>query len=89
MASTTSTRSFESVGRLRSWSFSVTVSPCPRASGDRIPAVGMIFRISEARGAKERPEEPAPWWVMKSGPPAVGGVRYAEKIVPGEVGEGR
>ena len=51
------------------------VSPWPRASRERMPASGRAFRISEARTAKERPEEPAPWWVMKRGLLAAGGVR--------------
>ena len=56
---------------LRRW---YTVSPWPRASRDRIPASGTAFLISEAQTAKERPEEPAPWWVTKSGPFGAGGV---------------
>lgn len=67
----------------------MTVSPCPRASSDRIPAEEIIFRISEARQAKDKPEEPAPWWVMKRGPPEVGEVIYAENIVVGELRDGR
>lgn len=67
----------------------MAVSPCPRASSDRIPAEEIIFRISEARQAKDRPEDPAPWWVMKRGPPEVGGVRYVENIVVGELRDGR
>ena len=59
-----------------------------------MPAQGMILRISDASVANERPDEPAPWWVTKSGPlelPAppplllllllpLGGVRYTEKV---------
>jgi len=89
VASTTFTRSLDNVVKLRSSSLSVTVSPCPRASMDRIPAEEIIFRISEARQAKDRPEEPAPWWVMKRAPPEVGGVRYAEYVVVGELRDGR
>lgn len=63
--------------RLRSWSSGVVVSPWPRASKERVPAAGSTFRISEAMRAKERPEEPAPWWVTNKGPEELGGVRYA------------
>ena len=55
-----------------------------------MPAEGMILRISDASVANERPDEPAPWWVTKSGPlellllllllPPLGGVRYTEKV---------
>jgi hypothetical protein len=51
----------------------VVVSPCPRASSDRMPADGRRFLISDESTAKERPEEPAPWWVTKSGPGALPG----------------
>ena len=46
----------------------VVVSPCPRASRDRMPADGRRFRISALSTANERPDEPAPWCVTKSGP---------------------
>lgn len=46
----------------------VVVSPCPRASMERMPAEGRRFLISAERTAKERPEDPAPWWVTKRGP---------------------
>ena len=78
------TRSEARVGRERSIGASeeegeevvvVVVLPWPRASRERIPAVGRSLRSSEAKTAKERPEEPAPWWVTKSGPEEVGGVR--------------
>jgi hypothetical protein len=39
---------------------------------ERMPAVGRRVRRERARAAKERPEEPAPWCVIKSG--AVGEV---------------
>lgn len=57
--------------------FCMVVRPCPRASRERIPAAGMAFRISVAKHAKERPEEPAPWWVTNRGPEEVGGEKYA------------
>ena len=77
------TRSEARVGRERSIGVSeeeveevvVVVLPWPRASSERTPAVGRSLRSSEAKTAKERPEEPAPWWVTKSGPEDVGGVR--------------
>lgn len=72
-ASTTAHRSDDSVASERS--MAPCVSPWPRASGERIPAPGRRLRISEARTAKERPHEPAPWWVMKRGEPGVGEVR--------------
>lgn len=74
-SSTTAHRSEDNVDRERS--MAPVVSPWPRASGERIPAPGRRLRISEARIAKERPQEPAPWWVMKSGepPPGDGEVR--------------
>ncbi|KAK4158458.1 hypothetical protein C8A00DRAFT_39182 [Chaetomidium leptoderma] len=46
----------------------VVVRPWPRASRDRIPAVGKRFLISAPRTANERPDEPAPWWVTNNGP---------------------
>lgn len=51
------------------------VEPWPRASRERMPALGRRLRISELRTAKERPEEPAPWCVTKSGPLPTGEVR--------------
>ena len=72
------TRSEARVGRERSSGLSeekVVVVPWPRASKERTPAVGSSLRSSEVKAAKERPEEPAPWWVTKSGPEDEGGVR--------------
>lgn len=53
----------------------MVVEPWPRASRERMPALGRRLRISELRTAKERPEEPAPWWVTKRGPLPTGEVR--------------
>lgn len=50
----------------------MVVRPWPRASRERMPAEGRRLRISEPRTAKERAEEPAPWWVTKRGPPVDG-----------------
>lgn len=80
----TASRSAARVGRVRSSgpgsspppsleSGEVVVRPWPRASRDRIPAEGMRFLISEPKTAKERPDDPAPWWVTKSGPGALPG----------------
>jgi hypothetical protein len=51
------------------------VDPWPRASRERIPDPGSNFRISAVRAAKERPDEPAPWCVTKSGEEPVGEVK--------------
>ena len=53
----------------------IVVEPWPRASRERMPALGRRLRISELRTAKERPEEPAPWCVTKRGPLPTGDVR--------------
>jgi hypothetical protein len=74
----TETRSAESVARLRSMmagSGVRVVEPWPRASRDRMPAVGSFLRISAVRAAKERPEEPPPWCVTKRGAVPMGEVR--------------
>lgn len=68
-------RSWARVERERSESSGVLVSPWPRESSERTPAAGRSLRIEVARRAKERPEEPAPWWVTKRGPVESGGVR--------------
>ncbi len=51
------------------------VEPWPRASSDSTPAEGRRLRISAPRTAKERPDEPAPWCITKSGPLPTGDVR--------------
>ncbi len=67
-------RSEASVARVRSSAAPdasppvVVVRPCPRASRDRMPADGRRFLTSALSTANERPDEPAPWWVTKSGP---------------------
>ena len=53
----------------------IVVLPWPRASRERTPAFGRSLWISEVNAAKERPEEPAPWWVTKRGPSGTGGER--------------
>ncbi len=53
---------------------SITVSPCPRASRERTPALGRALRMADVNRANERPEEPAPWCVTNRGPLPVGGV---------------
>ena len=70
-------RSAARVGSVRSRGRSEgeVVEPCARASRDSIPAVGRIEASSEKKVAKERPDEPAPWWVTIRGPLIVGGVR--------------
>lgn len=51
------------------------VLPWPRASRDMMPAFGTRALISLARHAKDRPEEPAPWWVTNRGPDERGGLK--------------
>ena len=53
----------------------IVVLPCPRASRESTPALGRIFWSSDVKAAKERPDEPAPWWVTKRGPSGIGGAR--------------
>jgi hypothetical protein len=74
----TKRRSALSVARLRSATAGSgvrVVEPWPRASTERMPAEGSFLRISAVRAAKERPEEPAPWWATKRGAGPVGDVR--------------
>lgn len=75
--SRTKRRSEESVGRVRSSGVvgEEVVRPWARASSDRMPAVGSRGLRALKKVAKERAEEPAPWWVMMRGPFEVGGVR--------------
>lgn len=70
-------RSAARVGRVRSRGRSVgeVVEPWARASRERMPAVGRTEVSSEKKVAKDRPEEPAPWWVTIRGPLELGGVR--------------
>lgn len=73
-------KSAAKVSRLRSntsGAGEIVVDPCPRASRESIPADGRRFLISDVRTAKDRPEEPAPWWVTNNGPLPTGDVRYA------------
>lgn len=56
----------------------VTIEPpWPLASRLRIPASGNLCLTCRAKMAKERPDAPAPWWQMNSGPflESDGGVR--------------
>jgi hypothetical protein len=41
--------------------------PWPRAERERIPASGRRERMWRAKRAKDRAEEPAPWWQTKRG----------------------
>ncbi|KAK3898013.1 hypothetical protein C8A05DRAFT_19327 [Staphylotrichum tortipilum] len=47
----------------------VVVNPCPLASTANTPAPGNRFLISAASTANDKPEDPAPWCMTKSGPP--------------------
>ena len=69
-------RSEERVGRVRSSGvLGDVVWPWERASRERIPAVGRMWVRDWKSAAKERPEDPAPWWVTIKGPLEDGGVR--------------
>ncbi len=70
-------RSEERVGRVKSSGVfrKLVVRPWARASSERMPAVGRMVLNDRKKVAKERPEEPAPWWVTIRGPLEEGGVR--------------
>ena len=58
------------------------VAPWYLASGAIMPADGNLFRISKVNVAKDKPDEPAPWCMTKSGPLPTGEVKYAWKVLP-------
>jgi len=48
--------------------FSVMIEePWPRAEREMMPALGRRVRIWRAKRAKDRADEPAPWWQTKRG----------------------